>query len=74
MYRMKRVLMSCFYGLVGLLLAGTTAAFLQSVSLWSVLTTFLVFFGMLITFVLGVYAGSGRLSPRHRRRSFKPSA
>jgi hypothetical protein len=60
--------MKSLFALVALLLAGTIAAFLRNVSLWSVLTATLVFLGMVLTFLLGVYAGYDHANPRHRRR------
>jgi hypothetical protein len=50
--------MTSFFAIVGLLLAGTVAAFLRYVSMWTVLTASLVFFGMLLTFWLGAFVGS----------------
>lgn len=55
--RMKRILMSCFFALVGLLLAGAVAAFLRNVSLWPFLMVFLVFLGMVLSFLLGTFVG-----------------
>ena len=49
--------MTCFYTLVGLLLAVTIVTFLRTVSLWSVLTGALVFLGMVLMFLLGAYVG-----------------
>jgi hypothetical protein len=56
-YSMRRFLMSGFLAVVGLLLAGTVAAFFRFVSLWTVLTAALVFLGMLLTFLMGAYVG-----------------
>jgi hypothetical protein len=66
--------MECFFAIVGLLLAGTIAAFLQYVSSWPVLTVFLVFLGMLLTFLLGVFVGSGHALPWHQRQFSNSSA
>jgi hypothetical protein len=57
-----------FYALVALLLAGTIAAYLRLVPLWSVLTVSLILVGMALTFMLGAFAGSGRILPWHRQR------
>ena len=65
---MGHSLMRLFLAFVALLLAGTIAAFLRSVSMWSVLIASLVFLGMVLTFLLGVLAGSSHASPRHKRR------
>lgn len=65
---MSRLLLKCSYVLVGLLLAGTIAAFLRIVSMWSLLTAALVLMGMVLTFLLGIFVGYDRISPRHRRR------
>ena len=54
---MKRILMLCLFALVGLLLAGTIATFLRHVTLLSGLMAFLVFFGMVLTFLLGAFLG-----------------
>jgi hypothetical protein len=60
--------MRCVFVLVGLLLAGTLAAFLHAVSLWSILMVSLVFLGMALAFMLGVFAGSGLALPWPRRQ------
>jgi hypothetical protein len=65
---MRPLLMRCFFALVGLLLAGTIAAFLHAVSLWSILMVSLVLLGMALAFMLGVFAGSGMALPWHRRQ------
>ncbi len=57
--------------LVGLLLAGTIATFLRTVSMWSTLMAALVFTGMLLTFLLGVFTGWGHVLPRKLRRTPK---
>jgi hypothetical protein len=49
--------MTCFFVLVGLLLTVTIVTFLRNVSLWPVLTASLVFFGMVLTFLLGAFVG-----------------
>ena len=49
--------MSCLFALVGLLLAGTIAAFLRHVTLVSGLMAFLVFLGLVLTFLLGAFVG-----------------
>jgi hypothetical protein len=54
---MKRILMSCLFALVGLLLAGTIATFLRHVTLLSGVMAFLVFLGMVLTFLLGAFVG-----------------
>jgi hypothetical protein len=55
--------MRYFYAFVGLLVAATFVTFLRYVALWSVLTVSLVFLGMVLTFLLGVLAGSGHALP-----------
>jgi hypothetical protein len=60
--------MECFFAIVALLLAGTIASFLQYVSSWPVLTVFLVFLGMLLTFLLGVFVGSGHALPWQKQQ------
>jgi len=60
--------MRTFFALVALLLAGTIAAFLGGVSMWSVLLVSIVFVGMVLTFLLGVFAAYGHIPPRHKRR------
>jgi hypothetical protein len=64
---MRRSLMRCLLALVALLLAGTTAVFLRTVSVWSAMMAFLVFLGMILTFLLGVFIGAGHVLPRRRR-------
>jgi len=54
---MRRILMACFFVLVGLLLAVTIVTFLRNVSLFSVLTASLVFLGLVLTFGLGAFVG-----------------
>jgi hypothetical protein len=54
---MRRTLMSCFFALLGLILAVTIVTFLRNVSLWSFLMVSLVFLGMALTFLLGAFAG-----------------
>lgn len=49
--------MTCFFVLVGLLLAVTIVTFLRNVMLWPVLTASLVFLGMMLTFLLGAFVG-----------------
>jgi hypothetical protein len=71
---MRPLLMRCFFVLVGLLLAGTMAAFLHAVSLWSILMVSLVFVGMALAFMLGVFAGAGLALPWPRQqRSNQPA-
>jgi hypothetical protein len=67
-FLMRRFLMTGFFAIVGLLLAGTIAAFLRYVSLWTVLTASLVFFGMLLTFLLGAFVGSDYALPWRKQR------
>ena len=64
--------MRCLLVLVALLLAGTTAVFLRTVSVWSAMMTFLVFLGMILTFLLGVFSGAGHVLPRRKRFSAPP--
>jgi hypothetical protein len=64
--------MRCLLTLVALLLAGTTAVFLRTVSVWSAMMAFLVFLGMIVTFLLGVFTGAGHVLPRRRRFSDPP--
>ena len=49
--------MSCLFALVGLLLAGTIATFLRHVTVVSGLMAFLVFLGLVLTFLLGAFVG-----------------
>jgi hypothetical protein len=65
---MRRLIMRSLFTLVALLLAGTIAAFLRGVSMWSVLLVSIVFVGMELTFFLGVFAAYGHFTPRHKRR------
>jgi hypothetical protein len=64
--------MKYFFTTIGLFLAGVIVAFLRNVALWSILMASLVFLGMLLTFMLGVFAGSGRalpwIRPQHLRK------
>ena len=70
---MRRTLMSCFFALLGLLLAGTTVTFLRNVSLWSFLMASLVFIGMVLMFLLGAFVGSDH-ARRKQQLSDQPPA
>ena len=60
--------MRSLLALVALLLAGTIATFLWTTSLGSTSIAWLVFSGMILTFLLGVYTGMGHVLPRRQRR------
>lgn len=60
--------MRSLLALVALLLAGTIATFLRTASLWSASMAWLVFSGMILTFLLGVFTGMGHVLPRRGRR------
>lgn len=68
---MGRLLIQGSYGLVALILAATVAVFLRDVSWWSAMMVILVFIGMAVTFLLGMFAGSARLA-RLKKRSERP--
>jgi hypothetical protein len=59
--------MTCGLVLLALVLAGAVAGFLHSAAAWPIMTASLVFLAMVLTFLLGVYAGYDHAS-RHRRR------
>jgi len=66
--------MSCFFALVGLLLAVSIVTFLRAVSLWSVLTLSLVFIGMVLAFLLGAFAGQAGRGTLWAQRVGNPPA
>jgi Flp pilus assembly protein TadB len=59
--------MTCGMVLIALLLAGAVAGFLHTAAAWPIMTASLVFLAMVLTFLLGIYAGYDHAS-RHRRR------
>lgn len=63
---MKHLLVRCSYALVALLLAGAMVVFFRTVPQWSILMVTLVFIGMILMFLLGIYTGSGLPRRRHR--------
>jgi hypothetical protein len=60
----------CFYAAVAWTLAASIAIFFHTVAMWPVFKASLVFIGMLLTFLLGLFTGTGLL----RRRRPSPPA
>ena len=66
--------MTCFFVLVGLLLAATIFTFLRNVSLWPVLTASLLFLGMVLTFLLGAFVGYDHAWHKQQLSNHSPDA